>query len=529
MEFNDIYRNKSDYAAEQQGCFFDQSKADRIIKFSESVLLAPQGRRAGQVTLLDWQRSLLRYVWGWRNADGTRRIRWLYLQVGRRNGKSFVCFILSMAVLLLGEDTSPYVLTAACDREQATTIYDFCAYTIKRNKRLNKALHCKASNSTIQFPKRNGEFRAIGSLAANARSKSPVLCIIDEICHHRKADLYNAIKPSIADRQNGLLLLASSPGLDKSHFTYDECYLTGKKLNAGDIIDKTAAAFIYEADAGCAVDDPDQWEKANPSIHELHSLADYEAESGKAARSKIAEGTFRQERLGQWQAQSLAHFNIDHFESCVGSFPPILNTLPAIYALDGSTRSDLTAVCKAVVYDDKVFVTTHAFIPEEGFQKREKSNLSKYSRFQAEQTLTLTEGNEQDFSKLRQWIFDQPNPCHAMIFDSTELVETMQIMRNKGYNVLEFPPSTKSYNGPMRLLEQLLAERRIVHEGKQLLLWAMGNMTVERDQWQRVKPSKSRSVDKIDPAVCLVMCMSMVSELLHKQDNPWNKSGFLLD
>lgn len=69
--------------------WFDEAAADRAVKFFTRFLRHTKGQWYGQPFLLqEWQRELVRNLFGWKRADGTRRYRTCYVEVPRKNGKA---------------------------------------------------------------------------------------------------------------------------------------------------------------------------------------------------------------------------------------------------------------------------------------------------------------------------------------------------------------------------------------------------------------------------------------------------------
>jgi phage terminase large subunit-like protein len=69
---------------------FDAAAADQACDFFPTYLRHVKGDFAGQpFELLPWQRDLIvRPLFGWKRADGTRRFRKAFLEVGKKNGKA---------------------------------------------------------------------------------------------------------------------------------------------------------------------------------------------------------------------------------------------------------------------------------------------------------------------------------------------------------------------------------------------------------------------------------------------------------
>ncbi|BFL30384.1 hypothetical protein K320107C7_27990 [Alistipes shahii] len=70
------------------GRYFDKKAAMRAIHFIEK-LKHTKGEWAGQRFRLEpWQQFVLWNIFGWKNADGTRRFRYAYIEIARKNGKT---------------------------------------------------------------------------------------------------------------------------------------------------------------------------------------------------------------------------------------------------------------------------------------------------------------------------------------------------------------------------------------------------------------------------------------------------------
>ena len=71
-----------------RGWSFDRKAAMRVIRFIEN-LKHTKGEWAGQKFKLEpWQQFILWNIFGWKLADGTRRFRYAYIEIARKNGKT---------------------------------------------------------------------------------------------------------------------------------------------------------------------------------------------------------------------------------------------------------------------------------------------------------------------------------------------------------------------------------------------------------------------------------------------------------
>jgi phage terminase large subunit-like protein len=63
-------------------------------------------------------------------------------------------------------------------------------------------------------------------------------------------------------------------------------------------------------------------------------------------------------------------------------------------------------------------------------------------------------------------------------------------------------------NGPARELERVLADGLLRHGGNPVLRWCAGNAITHVDASGEIRPSKSKSVERIDLLVAMLMAIS---------------------
>ena len=75
--------------AGERGLHFDSAAADQAVQFF-ALLRHSKGEWAGHPFKLEpWQeQDIIRPLFGWKRANGTRRFRVALVEIGRKNGKS---------------------------------------------------------------------------------------------------------------------------------------------------------------------------------------------------------------------------------------------------------------------------------------------------------------------------------------------------------------------------------------------------------------------------------------------------------
>ena len=64
-----------------------------------------------------------------------------------------------------------------------------------------------------------------------------------------------------------------------------------------------------------------------------------------------------------------------------------------------------------------------------------------------------------------------------------------------------------SLSAPTKELDKLVAGAALRHGGHPVLRWMAGNVAIEQDAAGNIKPSKTKSTEKIDGIVALVMAL----------------------
>ena len=60
---------------------------------------------------------------------------------------------------------------------------------------------------------------------------------------------------------------------------------------------------------------------------------------------------------------------------------------------------------------------------------------------------------------------------------------------------------------PTKEFYKLLMEGKIIHGGNPVLRWMAGNVVVDRDPAENIKPTKAKSPEKIDGIVATIMAL----------------------
>ena len=122
----------------KQEYYFDEATADRAVQFIETHLTHTKGELAKTPFILqEYQKEeIIRPLFGWKCADGSRKYRTSFIFLPRKNGKSTLAAAIILTLLYLDKEFGAEYYSAANDREQAKIVFSVCSDMIKNNPKL---------------------------------------------------------------------------------------------------------------------------------------------------------------------------------------------------------------------------------------------------------------------------------------------------------------------------------------------------------------------------------------------------------
>ena len=84
-----------------------------------------------------------------------------------------------------------------------------------------------------------------------------------------------------------------------------------------------------------------------------------------------------------------------------------------------------------------------------------------------------------------------------------------------------------SMNWPCKKLEESVLGGKIAHGGHPVLRWMAGNVSIEKDAADNWKPSKKKSIERIDGIVALIMALDRASTQPPPERSVYETRGLL--
>lgn len=510
-----------------KGWYFDKKAALRAIHFIEK-LKHTKGEWAGQRFRLEpWQQFALWNIFGWKNADGTRRFRYAYIEIARKNGKTALSAGVGLYMLFADGESRPEVYSAATVKDQAKICFSDAVEIVKATDLKN---YLTPYRNSIVYELKGGTMKPLSSDYGTHDGLNPSCGIIDEFHAHKDSGMFDVIKSAFGARRQPLMFIITTAGFNKSGacYAYRENVI---KVLRGINRDDSLFGIIYTLDDKSEWDDPKMWIKSNPNLG-MSLSADYLADQVKDAKNRPeAVRNVMTKNVNLWVDAERTWILDDAWMRCVGTTAPAdLKGCACWGGLDLSNVSDITAYILLFHENDRFQLLPFFWIPEAKMQEKIKKENINYDRWVAEGYVTVTSGNviDYDFVKADILRIVADYDLRTSAYDRWNASQTIIDLQNEGMECNPFGQGYGSMSAPTKEFEKLVLTQKIEHFGNPVLRWMLASTLVKTDPAGNIKPDKEKSTQKIDGIVAAIMALGeWMTAQANDESNPYENRGLL--
>ncbi len=473
---------------------FSEGRAQRAVRFFES-LKHTKGRFYGEpFTLLDWERTIVRDVYGTLKADNSRQYKYVWVEIPKKNGKSEFAAGAGLFQTFADGERNGEVYGCAADKGQASIVFDVAVDMIDQVPALKKRAKITGSQKKITDRKTGTFYKVVSAEAYTKHGLNLSACIFDELHAQPNRDLWDVMTFGAGDaRAQPIWWVITTAGDDPDRVSVGwEQHEYAAKLLAGEIIDPTWYPVIYAYDPEDKktedIYDESNWAKANPSLGHTITLEGVREAAAKAKIKPADERLFRWLRLNQWITTKLTAWQpITLFDETVGEWTrEDLAGRECYLGLDLSSTTDLTAA--ALVFppqsdQEDWRVIWHCWIPEANMQERIRKDHVPYGTWAADGWVTVTEGNVIDYTKVEADVLALREKYRVKEIDADPALATMLLQRfmDASFDVWPIKPTFVVLTDPLNQTEVLLKEHKLTHENNPVARWCFGNTSVAKN------------------------------------------------
>lgn len=491
-------------------CKWDSDAAKHAIQFVEGLCKFTEGVWAGKpFVMLPWQRALVANLYGWVRPDGTRRYRQAHVLVPRKAGKTELAAALALYHLLADDEPTPEVVGIARDRSQAGLCLRRAIRMADQEPMLSS--RTEAYQSRLTSPMTYGVYKVLSADAPGAHGLNVSACIADEIhAMENRRDLWEAVMTSMGARRQPLMISITTAGVLRESLEHD-LFQYSLRVCEGAIENPAFLPCLHYADANDDWRLEETWRKANPSLDSTSTLEWYKQEAQRANDQPSYESPFRTYYLCQHITAAERWIRMSDWDECEKDFDSDkLRGLPCYLGIDLAQTTDLSSISCVWLDGDECYVRNWNYAPEIGAAMRTRKDGVPYVDWARRGWMTLTPGDTTDYSYIVQQIekIAAEHKVRMVAYDPYNAQNLANDLEHRGIPVVRVPQSFLNLATPTRMWERAISARKLHHDGNPVLSWAMSNCVVERDANDNPRPSKRRSVERIDPVIASIIAIA---------------------
>ncbi|WP_026478175.1 terminase large subunit [Alkaliphilus transvaalensis] len=492
---------------------YDKAKADRAVAFIEN-LKHTKGKWAGKnFLLLPWQEQIIRDIFGIVDSQGRRQFRTAYVEIPKKQGKSELAAAIALYLLYADNEPSAEVYGAACDRSQASIVFDVAKQMVQMSPALLKRSKITAATKRIVNYSNTGFYQVLSAETATKHGLNVSGLVFDEIHAQPNRKLYDVLTKGSGDaREQPLFFIITTAGTDKNSICY-ELHSKALDIKAGRKKDHSFYPIVYGLTEEDDWNDEANWYKSNPSLGHTISIDRVREAYKNALENPAEENVFKQLRLNMWTSATVCWIP-DHIydRGNLSIDIDLLKGRECYGGLDLSSTSDITAfvlVFPPRTEDEKYIVLPFFWLPEDTLELRCRRDHVLYDVWEKQGYIQTTEGNVIHYGFIEKFIESLGEKYHVreIAFDRWNATQMVQNLEDMGFTVVPFGQGYKDMSPPSKELYKLLMGGSINHGGHPVLKWMAQNVVMRQDPAGNIKPDKEKSVEKIDGIVATIMAL----------------------
>lgn len=491
---------------------YDAEAGDRICWFIEH-LTHVKGELAGQeIKLEPWQVFILHTTFSWKTTEGIRRFRRVYIEVPRGNGKSSLSSGVALFCLCGDREPGAEVYSFATTRDQAKIVFGDAKEMARQNPKLKRAFDLQVLAASLYVPKTNSYFQAKSAEGSTLDGLNTHLAVIDELHAHKTRAVYDVVETSLGKRRNSLMWVITTAGFDTAGICYEVRSFVKQILNK-EAQDESQFGIIYGLDEGDDWTSEEALQKANPNWGVSVRPEIITSLQAKAIARPSAANNFKTKHLDVWCSAASSWMDMPAWNLCRRSIAlSDFEGFDCYMGLDLGAKNDLTA--KVLVFPVEENGRLNYYVFGTYYAPRAallKSGNSQYDGWETLGYLKVTEGAVTDFNQIEADILED---CFrfrvkSVAYDPWQATQLATRLSDNDVPMVEYRNTVQNMSDPMKWLEALVQDKRLIHEGDPALTWMMGNVVAKRDFKDNVFPRKEVYENKIDGAVALIMALGL--------------------
>ena len=507
----------------------DFSEAHKRIKFVETRCCHFEAPFAGKpFILMLFQKAFIESIYIFQIYDPelerwVRKYQDILLLVGRKGGKTPLISALGLAEWFCGPKGLK-MLCSSNDYEQADLMFQAINAMREESPALAKVTrknikgiffgNPKKKKQSGKFSYRNkGNIRKISAKTGAKEGRNIGVAAADEIHELKDNTSIMPIRQALSTQDEPLYFELTTDGF------INDGYLDGRLKEArlvlnGELERPRWLIWLYTQDSETEVwQNESTWVKSNPGLGTikkwsfLRSMVE-EAKTSTATRIFVMAKDFniKQNNAAAWlmseDIENPETFDLEEFRNCF-----------AIGGVDLSKSGDL-ACARAMLMkpgSSKKYMHRRYFIPESKLDGLEHEEKEMFARWIRQDLITVSSGNENDFSLVTAWFVHLYKNYGIKIYktgyDKWGAVYWLKEMDDLGFDCVRVDQNWGSMSEPMKLIEADLKSKNINYNANPIDKYCLENTALVMNPKGDIMPVKIQGKEnkKIDGTVTMII------------------------
>lgn len=359
----------------------------------------------------------------------------------------------AIALYLLYADNEPSaeVYGAACDRNQASIVFDVARQMVEMSPALMRRSKIRTAGKRIINYRNAGFYQVLSAETGTKHGLNVSGLVFDEIHAQPNRKLYDVLTKGSGDaREQPLFFIITTAGNDKNSICY-ELHTKALDLMAGRKKDYTFYPVVYGLEGEADWTDEANWYKANPSLGHTIQIDRVREAYRNAVENPAEENVFKQLRLNIWTSASIRWIPEQVYDK--GNLPMDRDALRGRLCyggLDLSSTSDITALVLAFpprTEEEKYILLPFFWLPEDTLELRCRRDHVLYDVWQKQGFIQTTEGNVIHYGFIEKFIERLGETYHIreIAYDRWNATQMVQNLEDMGFHHGAFRPGVQGY------------------------------------------------------------------------------------
>jgi len=469
-----------------------------------------------------WEIFILTMIFGWvRKDNGLRRFQRVFIEVARKNGKTFLAAAVAEAIFFLDNEPGAEIYIAATKKDQAKLCWDVIDAQIQKVPALAKKVQPFYSTFKIVNMATSSFIKPLGADSNTEDGLNPSVAIIDEYHAHPTNQMLEVLESGMAARANHLTFIITTAGTHREYPCYTEERENAKQILSGTMEADKSLCILYELDEGDDWTDEANAIKANPN-YGVSIYKDFvQGRIEEALQSPMKQSLIRTKNFNQWVDSPSVWISDDVWQKC--RRPIDLEDYRGrefTFGVDLSDKIDLSSV--SLIFPPKDLETEKAvfarfFMPADKVDEKTKMDHVSYAAWRDAGWIYCTPGNTVDQEYIENWLLNLIDEYDLKpisgAYDPWNAQQITRHWQDDGIEMVEFRQGYRTMSPACKDFEKDVLDGKIIHDGSPILQWNLSCVELDMDPAGNIKISKqkiAKSSKRVDGVIATVMANALL-------------------